>query len=52
MMAKYKVTLETMKIVCDRCETEVSFEDVSAGYYAVCLKHDEDLYQIETKVSA
>lgn len=36
-------------IVCARCETRVSFTDVSDGYYAVCLRHDEDLYQFETK---
>jgi hypothetical protein len=37
------------KTVCTRCESEVSFENVSEGYYAVCLEHDEDLYKIETQ---
>lgn len=36
-------------IVCARCRTPVSFEQVSDGYYAVCPYHDEDLYDFETK---
>jgi hypothetical protein len=31
-----------------RCKEEVSFEDVSSGYYAHCETHDEDLYAFET----
>ena len=34
--------------VCSRCHTEVSFHDVTDGYFAVCPKHDEDLWQFET----
>jgi hypothetical protein len=34
-------------IVCARCKTEVSFEDVTKGYYAVCPEHDEDLDEWE-----
>jgi hypothetical protein len=34
--------------ICIRCEEEVSFEDVSVGYYAYCKTHDEDLYAFET----
>lgn len=33
---------------CNRCDTKVSFDEVSDGYYAVCPTHDEDLYQFET----
>jgi hypothetical protein len=36
-------------IVCNRCEEQVSFENVSDGYYAVCNNHDEDLYSFETE---
>ena len=36
-------------VVCNRCKTPVVFENVSEGYYAVCLEHDEDLYQFETE---
>lgn len=35
--------------VCARCLSPVSFAGVSKGYYAVCLKQDEDLYQFETR---
>lgn len=35
--------------VCCRCETPVSFEDVSQGYYAACPAHNEDLYSFEVK---
>ena len=38
-----------MAVVCARCETPVSFTDVSSGYFAVCPQHDEDLFQFETK---
>jgi len=34
---------------CLRCGTGVSFENVSEGYFAVCPKHDEDLYEIEVE---
>ena len=33
---------------CKRCDTVVVFIDVTPGYYAVCPRHDEDLYQFET----
>jgi hypothetical protein len=33
--------------ICSRCETPVSFENVSEGYYAVCPEHYEDLYRFE-----
>jgi transcription initiation factor IIE alpha subunit len=36
-------------IICNRCETEVTFDEVSEGYFAFCPKHDEDLYKIETR---
>ena len=36
------------KVICARCCTPVSFNEVSPGYYAVCEYHDEDLYQFET----
>jgi hypothetical protein len=29
--------------VCNRCETPVKFSGVTAGYWAVCPEHDEDL---------
>lgn len=35
--------------VCDRCQTPVTYDNVSDGYYAVCPNHDEDLYKIEVK---
>jgi hypothetical protein len=35
--------------VCSRCGDEVSFSDVSDGYYAWCRYHGEDLYEFETK---
>lgn len=38
-----------MVTVCSRCKDAVSFEEVSDGYYAVCLQHDEDLYSFETE---
>jgi len=37
-----------MATYCNRCNTEVSFKDVSPDYYAVCPTHDEDLYKVET----
>lgn len=33
--------------VCSRCETPVTFNNVSAGYWATCPEHDEDLFQFE-----
>lgn len=36
-------------LACVRCGTQVSFENVSEGYYAVCPSHDEDLYKIEVE---
>lgn len=36
-------------IICNRCETEVKFDDVSDGYFAFCPEHYEDLYEIETR---
>jgi len=33
---------------CNRCNTKVSYVDVSPGYAAVCTNHDEDVYLIET----
>lgn len=36
--------------VCSRCGDAVSFENVSDDYYAVCLQHDEDLFEFETEV--
>ena len=38
------------RAVCNRCETPVSFDDVTQGYWAVCPQHDEDLFMIECKV--
>ena len=38
-----------MNKVCARCSTEVSYREVSAGYYAVCNWHDEDLFEFETR---
>ena len=35
--------------VCARCKTPVVFDDVSAGYYAVCPEHYEDLYKFEVE---
>jgi len=39
---------ENTVTICIRCKEEVSFEDVSVGYYAYCKTHDEDLYAFET----
>jgi hypothetical protein len=36
---------------CVRCGTAVVFVDVSEGYFAVCPRHDEDLFEFETKES-
>jgi hypothetical protein len=33
---------------CNRCKTPVSLVNVSDGYAAVCLEHDEDLFKFET----
>jgi hypothetical protein len=35
-------------VLCARCGTPVVFDNVTDGYYAVCLHHDEDLYEFET----
>jgi hypothetical protein len=35
---------------CNRCQSIVSFEAVSNGYFAYCQMHDEDLYQFETYI--
>lgn len=37
--------------VCNRCNTIVdqSPDNVSAGYFAYCPTHDEDLYEFECK---
>lgn len=32
---------------CFRCDNQVSFEDVSEGYFAQCLFCDEDLFSFE-----
>ncbi len=37
-----------MALVCKRCGTKVSKNDVSEGYSAYCPSHDEDLYSFET----
>lgn len=34
-------------IVCHRCQSKVSIENVSKGYYAYCPTHDEDLFSFE-----
>jgi hypothetical protein len=39
------------RAVCNRCDTPVYFEDVSPGYWAVCLEHDEDIYKVECYIS-
>ena len=44
----YDETIEEVEVLCKRCETPVVFDDVSEDYYAVCPKHDEDLYLFET----
>jgi hypothetical protein len=33
---------------CNRCDTAVTYEAVSSGYFCVCPTHEEDLYQFET----
>jgi hypothetical protein len=33
---------------CYRCQSIVSFEKVSFGYFAYCQMHDEDLFKFET----
>ena len=37
------------KEICPRCEHELCFDkdEVSDGYYACCLRCDEDFYKIE-----
>lgn len=37
-----------VKLYHRRCDTEVTFEEVTPGYFAVCLECYEDLYQFET----
>jgi len=37
-------------VVCARCETTVTYNAVTEGYYAYCSEHDEDLFEFETKV--
>jgi hypothetical protein len=39
-----------IKILCNRCNTPVSFDEVSPGYWAVCPEHNEDLFMIECKL--
>lgn len=36
-------------MVCGRCETALSFDNVTLGYFAYCPEHDEDLYQFEIR---
>lgn len=38
-----------MSKVCVRCGEPVVFENVSDGYYAVCVGHDEDLFAFEVE---
>jgi hypothetical protein len=38
------------RIVCSRCDTLVSFDDVTPGYWAYCPQHDEDLFMIECEI--
>jgi hypothetical protein len=33
---------------CNRCDTQVSYENVSVGYSCVCNNCYEDLYLVET----
>jgi hypothetical protein len=41
-------TLEILPLTkCARCDSMLSFDNVSEGYYAVCPEHDEDLYEVE-----
>ena len=35
---------------CKRCQSIVSFEAVSEGYFAFCRMCDEDLYSFETYI--
>ena len=37
-------------ILHNKCDTQVSFNQVTNGYYAQCPKCDEDLYSFETEV--
>ena len=41
----------TTNKIHNRCGTSISFEDVSAGYYAQCPTCDEDLYSFEVEVA-
>jgi hypothetical protein len=41
---------EDAVVVCSRCETPVSFDDVSPDYWASCNECDEDLYKFECKL--
>ena len=40
---------EKKTLLCPRCKTKVSYDPkhISGGYYAACLKCDEDFYSIE-----
>ena len=46
----YKSLIESGDVTsCHKsCDTKVTFNDVSRGYFASCPECDEDLYQFET----
>ena len=37
---------------CVRCDTRITFANVSKGYFGYCSTHDEDVYRIETYLNA
>jgi hypothetical protein len=37
---------------CFRCDTRISFVNVSKGYFGYCSTHDEDVYSIEVYLDA
>ena len=36
--------------VCNRCNTIVDFQHVTAGYWAYCPHHEEDLFKFECRL--
>jgi len=35
------------KYICHKCACDITYEEVSEGYFGVCLDCDEDFYKFE-----
>ncbi len=50
-MKKY-FTFSNKAYRCGRCDTRITFANVSKGYFGYCSTHDEDVYSIEVYLDA